>query len=182
MRRFKALNSLTLEGNPLSTAENYKSYTIALLSCLVYLDYSIIDENMVVKIEFHIYYKLFNKKISRIICFDNLQKEDARHTYEMDIEKLEEADVEADILQRSSKENFLALEKAFCDALFSMICILMAQLILIKFKQEAFVDKVKGSFIMEVMFANDEEGKLLSNIPPNKTALDEYAFVEQINL
>ena len=48
--------------------------------------------------------------------------------------------------------------------------------------QEAFVDKIKGSFIMEVMFANDEDGKLLSTIPPNKTASDEYAFFKFINI
>ena len=43
LRRFKQLNSLNLDGNPLSQDPNYKPFTIAHLPNLVYLDYRLVD-------------------------------------------------------------------------------------------------------------------------------------------
>ncbi|XP_047145604.1 dynein regulatory complex subunit 3 isoform X1 [Hydra vulgaris] len=43
LRRFKFLNALSLEGNPISKDKDYHAYTIAHLPSLVYLDYRLVD-------------------------------------------------------------------------------------------------------------------------------------------
>ncbi|XP_063286733.1 dynein regulatory complex subunit 3 [Pelobates fuscus] len=46
LRRFKALRSLSLNGNPLSEDEQYKMFIAAHLPDLVYLDFRLLDENI----------------------------------------------------------------------------------------------------------------------------------------
>jgi hypothetical protein len=47
LRRFPCLRTLSLAGNPVSEAEEYKMFIYAYLSDLVYLDFRRVDEQMV---------------------------------------------------------------------------------------------------------------------------------------
>lgn len=46
LRRFKDLRTLSLSGNPIAEAEDYKMFICAYLPDLVYLDFRRIDDHM----------------------------------------------------------------------------------------------------------------------------------------
>ncbi|EDV27345.1 uncharacterized protein TRIADDRAFT_20807 [Trichoplax adhaerens] len=46
LRRFKNLRTINLSGNPFSEDDNYKSYIIAHLPSVIYLDYRLVDESL----------------------------------------------------------------------------------------------------------------------------------------
>jgi len=44
LRRFKQLQTVNLAGNPISQLEEYRTFVIAYLSNLEYLDYRLVDQ------------------------------------------------------------------------------------------------------------------------------------------
>ena len=47
LRKFQALKSVTLSGNPFSSSDEYRPYVIAFLPHLEYLDYKLVDPALV---------------------------------------------------------------------------------------------------------------------------------------
>jgi hypothetical protein len=47
LRRFKALKTICLKDNPFCTKDDFLPFTLAHLSQIIYLDYRLVDENIV---------------------------------------------------------------------------------------------------------------------------------------
>ncbi|KAF7262076.1 hypothetical protein EG68_00644 [Paragonimus skrjabini miyazakii] len=101
LRQFRSLNSLTLEGCPLTTDPNYRSYVCAFLSELQYLDYQRIRENTrhAAYMQYQMTVDQFNEKMR-----EDLELEDHREKRKQEAEYHASAfvdEVEGDSLYES---------------------------------------------------------------------------------
>ncbi|XP_020769658.2 dynein regulatory complex subunit 3 isoform X1 [Odocoileus virginianus] len=125
LRRFKALRTLSLSGNPVAENEDYKMFICAYLPDLVYLDFQRLDDHM--------------KELAEM-----------KHQYSIDELKHRENLMQAQLEDEQARREELEEHKV------------------------AFVEQLNGTFLFDSMYAEDVEGRKLSNLPGVGELLETY--------
>ncbi|XP_063574116.1 dynein regulatory complex subunit 3 isoform X1 [Pongo abelii] len=144
LRRFKCLRTLSLSGNPISEAEDYKMFICAYLADLVYLDFRRIDDHTA----------SVPLSVSQLCETESSspQKElaEAKHQYSIDELKHRENLMQARLEEEQAQREELEKHKT------------------------AFVEHLNGSFLFDSMYAEDSEGNKLSYLPGVSELLETY--------
>ncbi|XP_055097578.1 dynein regulatory complex subunit 3 isoform X3 [Symphalangus syndactylus] len=144
LRRFKCLRTLSLSGNPISEAEDYKMFICAYLPDLVYLDFRRIDDHTA-SVSLSVSQPCETESSSP-------QKElaEAKHQYSIDELKRQEKLMQARLEDEQARREELEKHKT------------------------AFVEHLNGSFLFDSMYAEDSEGNKLSYLPGVGELLETY--------
>ncbi|XP_072860830.1 dynein regulatory complex subunit 3 isoform X2 [Chlorocebus sabaeus] len=144
LRRFKCLRTLSLSGNPISEAEDYKMFICAYLPDLVYLDFRRIDDHTA-SVSLSVSQPCETQSSSP-------QKElaEAKHQYSIDELKHRENLMQVRLQDERARQEELEKHKT------------------------AFVEHLNGSFLFDSMYAEDSEGNKLSYLPGVSELLKAY--------
>ncbi|XP_070938538.1 dynein regulatory complex subunit 3 isoform X5 [Macaca nemestrina] len=150
LRRFKCLRTLSLSGNPISEAEDYKMFICAYLPDLVYLDFRRIDDHTA-SVSLSVSQPCETQSSSP-------QKElaEAKHQYSIDELKHRENLMQVRLQDERARQEELEKHK---------VCFCL---------QTAFVEHLNGSFLFDSMYAEDSEGNKLSYLPGVSELLEAY--------
>ncbi|KAH0505962.1 Leucine-rich repeat-containing protein 48 [Microtus ochrogaster] len=166
LRRFPCLRTLSLSGNPIAEAEEYKMFIYAYLPDLVYLDFRHIDEQVATFMKDAFQHTghaheargcvaggTRNPLVTVPFLFLG-QKEMAKikHQYSIDELKHREAQMQARLEAEKAQQEKLAEHKM------------------------AFIDHLDGSFLFDSMYSEDVEGNKLSYLPGVGELLETYPF------
>ncbi|XP_070938539.1 dynein regulatory complex subunit 3 isoform X6 [Macaca nemestrina] len=185
LRRFKCLRTLSLSGNPISEAEDYKMFICAYLPDLVYLDFRRIDDHTA-SVSLSVSQPSFTQAPVQHPCphaggcsvaeeawqrrrgseeppvmmplpFPG-QKElaEAKHQYSIDELKHRENLMQVRLQDERARQEELEKHK---------VCFCL---------QTAFVEHLNGSFLFDSMYAEDSEGNKLSYLPGVSELLEAY--------
>ncbi|XP_065388372.1 dynein regulatory complex subunit 3 isoform X4 [Macaca fascicularis] len=185
LRRFQCLRTLSLSGNPISEAEDYKMFICAYLPDLVYLDFRRIDDHTA-SVSLSVSQPSFTQAPVQHPCphaggcsvaeeawqrrrgseeppvmmplpFPG-QKElaEAKHQYSIDELKHRENLMQVRLQDERARQEELEKHK---------VCFCL---------QTAFVEHLNGSFLFDSMYAEDSEGNKLSYLPGVSELLEAY--------
>ncbi|GAB1296172.1 Dynein regulatory complex subunit 3 [Apodemus speciosus] len=156
LRRFPCLRTLSLSGNPISEAEEYKMFIYAYLPDLVYLDFRRIDEQA----KKFITADTENNTISSLSSegwgypqHGKREMSKMKHQYSIDELKHREAQMQAKLEEEQARQEKLAEHKM------------------------AFVEHLNGSFLFDSMYSEDVEGNKLSYLPGPLTYKDKFVII-----